>query len=347
MPDAVAAPLGVKLLGPSALAGLLRSLGQPAYRQKQLTNWLYGRSVASYDEMTDLPASLRAELAAHAPLTLPSLVARQESADGTRKYLWRLADGTAVESVGIPSGGRLTVCFSTQAGCRMRCSFCATGSGGFVRDLGPGEMVDQVALVASDFQARASNAVAMGQGEPFDNYEAVLDGLALMNAEAGLGIGARHLTVSTCGLVPGIARFATEPHQYTLAISLHSAIQATRDSLMPGVRRYRLAALRSAIVAYTQATSRRVSLEYALIDGVNDTPAELDALVTFCRGMMCHVNLIPLNPISDSGARRASGTRVSAFLSILTSMGVEASIRSERGADIDAACGQLRQRAGV
>lgn len=331
-------------LGIDGLADLLAGLGQPAYRTRQLTTWLYARLAGSFDEMTDLPGALRAALASSWTIGLPTLVEVQHSSDGTRKYLWRLADGVLVESVGIPAGPRLTVCFSTQAGCAMGCTFCATGRGGFVRNLLAGEMAWQVALVARDFGMRASNAVAMGQGEPFANYEAVLSGLRLMNADAGLGIGARHLTISTCGIIPGIERLAREPEQFTLAVSLHSAVQATRDGIMPGVRRWSLEALKAALVDYTQRTGRRPTLEFALTAEVNDTPAEVSALVSFARGWMCHVNLIPLNPVKGSGAECSPGPRVTDIARELTAAGVEVSVRTERGVDIDAACGQLSQR---
>jgi len=337
--------IGIKALGPGGLERLVALGGQPTFRAKQLTQWLYARGVASYDEMTDLPAQWRADLAESVPLTIPSLVTRQVSdIDGTRKYLWSLADGVTVESVGLPTSDRLTVCFSTQAGCAMGCAFCATGAGGLTRDLAPGEMVDQVRLVGEDFGIRVTNAVAMGQGEPFANYDATLDALRLMNSKDGLGIGARHLTVSTCGLITGIRRFAQEPEQFTLAISLHSAVQATRDRLMPGVRGTSLSALRDEVARYAEKTGRRPSFEYALIEGVNDSPEELTALIDYTRGLLCHVNLIPINPVPDSPMRRSSIRSAEAFVRDLASAGTESSIRAERGADIDAACGQLRQR---
>lgn len=326
------------------LAAALASLGQPAYRRKQLVAWLYARLAASFDVMSDLPGTLRSGLAEHYTLQHPVAEEVQRSADGTRKYLWRLADGVAVESVGIPAGDRLTVCFSTQAGCAMGCTFCATGSGGFVRNLLPGEMAWQVALVARDFGMRASNAVAMGQGEPFANYDATLGALRLMNASEGLGIGARHLTISTCGVIPGIERLAREPEQFTLAVSLHSAVQRTRDRLMPGSRRWPLATLQAALIDYTQRTGRRPTLEFALIAGQNDTPEEVRALVEFARGWMSHVNLIPVNPVAGTGAERSEQARVAEVAAILASAGVEASVRTERGTDIEAACGQLTQR---
>jgi len=327
------------------LARTLAELGAPSFRTSQVVRWLYGRGVDGYDAMTDLPASLRDLLKQSHPFGSASIVERRESRDGTRKYLVEFADGVSVETVGLPDGDRLTVCFSTQAGCAMGCSFCATGRAGLVRDLTPGEMVRQILLVARDFDRRVTNAVAMGQGEPFRNYDAVLAALRFLNSEDGAGIGARHITVSTCGLLPGIARFATEPEQFTLAVSLHSAVQATRDRLMPGVSGVPLSALRAAIVAYAVATGRRPTLEYALAEGVNDTDAELEALVRFCRGMLVHVNLIPINPVDGAGLRRSTTERARAFRDTLHAAGVEASIRVERGADIEAACGQLRQRA--
>lgn len=336
---------GIKALDAAGLERLVSSAGHPAYRARQLQRWLYSRATRSYDEMSDLPATLRSELAATLPLAVPKLADRQVSGiDGTRKYLWRLADETTVESVGLPAGDRLTVCFSTQAGCAMGCAFCATGRTGLVRDLAPGEMVDQVTLVAEDFGRRVTNAVAMGQGEPFANYDATIAALRFMNADDGAGIGARHLTVSTCGLLRGIERFAGEPEQFTLAVSLHSAVQETRNRLMPGVAGYRLDALRTSLEAYGRRTGRRPSLEYALVEGVNDTAEELAALEGFTRGLLCHVNLIPMNPVSNSGFQRGSADATRKFVAALSAAGTEVSVRAERGADIDAACGQLRQR---
>lgn len=335
----------IKALRPAALARLVSDLGEPAYRVHQLIAWLHGRGCASFADMTDLPAALRGRLAAEWSVGASAVAARQVSAlDGTRKYLVRFADGEGVESVGLPAGRRLTVCFSTQAGCAMGCAFCATGEGGLSRDLTAGEMVDQVRLVAEDLERRATNAVAMGQGEPFANYDATLAALRLLNAPEGLGIGARHLTVSTCGLLPQIRRFAAEPEQFTLAVSLHSAVQRTRDLLMPAMRRYPLVQLRADLEEYAAAAGRRPTLEYALIADVNDGDSELTALVEFCRGLPCHVNLIPMNPVVDSGLARAGRVRVRAFARALRAADVEVSERVERGADIDAACGQLRRR---
>jgi 23S rRNA (adenine2503-C2)-methyltransferase len=327
----------------AGLEGALRDLEQPAFRVPQVLRWVYQRGASSFGEMTDLPKALREELERRFSFALPTVVARQESADGTRKFLIRFADGVSVETVGLPAGDRLTVCFSTQAGCAMGCAFCATGRGGLVRGLGPGEIAAQALLVAADFGRRATNAVAMGQGEPFADYASTLGGLRLLNDPDALGVGARHITVSTCGLLPGIRRLAGEPEQFTLAVSLHSAVQATRDRLMPGVRTYPLTALRTELSEYFAASGRRPTLEYALIGGVNDTGAELAALLRFCRRMPFHVNLIPVNPVAETGADRPGAERVEAFRRALADAGIEASVRVERGADIDAACGQLKQ----
>lgn len=338
--------IGIKALRVDEVTTLVSELGQPGFRAGQLVRWLYSRGAGSFEEMSDLPASMRSALAERYALPYPEVVELQTSSDGTRKYLLRLGDGATVETVGLPSGDRLTVCFSTQVGCAMGCSFCATGKSGLVRDLGPGEMVDQLRVVSEDFGSRVSNAVAMGQGEPFANYVATLGALRIMNSKDGLGIGARHLTVSTCGLIQGIRRFSAEPEQFTLAVSLHSAVQATRDELMPGVRGLSLGALRTALAEYASATGRRPSLEYALIEGVTDTPNELAALVEYCRGLHVHVNLIPINPVAGTGFSRATSARAEEFIAELGRAGTEASVRTERGADIDAACGQLKQRSG-
>jgi 23S rRNA (adenine2503-C2)-methyltransferase len=336
---------GVLALDRSGLGAWLADAGQPHFRTGQLIRWLYQRGAASYEDMTDLPAGLRETLAGLLPLRRPHLEAREVSKfDGTRRYVWRLADGATVESVGLPAENRLTVCFSTQAGCAMGCSFCATGAGGLVRDLGAGEIAEQVRLVGEDFGVRVTNAVAMGQGEPFANYDATIGGIRLMNDPDGLGIGARHITVSTCGLIAGIERFASEPEQFTLAVSLHSAIQSTRDQLMPALRTQALPLLRNALERYAESTGRRPSLEYALVDGLNDSAGELAALIGFCAGLLCHVNLIPVNPVGECGHGRPESGRVQAFLGGLTEAGIQATVRTERGTDIEAACGQLTQR---
>ncbi len=333
----------IKALSEPELVSILRDAHQPVFRAHQLVKWLYGKHAASYDDMTDLPQTLRTFLEETHPLLPSRLIERQIAADNTRKYLIELADGVRVESVGIPASDRLTVCFSTQAGCAMGCVFCATGNGGFQRNLLPGEMLDQLQIVAEDYGCRVSNAVGMGQGEPFANYDATLGALRLMNSADGLHIGARHITVSTCGIIPMINRFADEPEQFTLAISLHAAIQSTRDQIMPGVRNYPLKALRESLLSYTKKTNRRPTLEYALIAGVNDSDEHLAALIAFCENMLVHVNLISLNSIADSSFKDAGKRRAQLFERTILRAGIEASIRVSRGGDISGACGQLAQ----
>ena len=337
----------IKGLSRAQLQDSLKEMGQPSFRAKQLEQWLYGKSVRSFQEMTNLSASLREDLAAAYQLGFPTIAARQDSSDTTRKYLLRFHDETTVETVGIPSrdAKRLTVCFSTQAGCAMGCTFCATGQSGWTRNLSCGEMVDQVALMGEEFSTRVDNVVAMGQGEPFANYDALLSALRFINSKDGLGIGARHITVSSCGITDGILRFADEPEQFTLAISLHSAIQKTRDSLMPGLKNYPISSLKNSLREYTEKSGRRVSIEYSPMAGINDSHEDLKALMTFCHGLACHVNLIPLNPIEGS-AFKPSGHLIE-FRDTLSGKGFETSIRNSRGGDIDGACGQLRQKLSI
>lgn len=326
------------------LSQTMYAIGQPTFRTKQVLEWLWARHAGSYDDMTNLPKDLRETLAEKLPIERGSVIAKQVSADGTRKYLVAFSDGVSVEMVGIPSKDRLTVCISTQAGCAMGCTFCATGLQGLVRNLSCGEIAQQVGLVAADFGLRVSNVVVMGQGEPFANYDNVMDALEIINAGWGYGIGARHITVSTSGLIAGISQFAAEPHQYTLAVSLHSAIQATRDSLMPGLRTQKLPELLRALQEYFATTSRRPSLEYALIAGVSDTAAEIAALGEFAARAKCHVNLIPINVVAGVSARPTKHFEAQRIASELErTHHVTATIRTERGSDIAAACGQLKQ----
>lgn len=326
------------------LEELLGELGQPKFRAKQVEDWVWSKNAQSFDEMTNLPKALREELAKHVTLGGVTEVARQVSVDGSRKYLLRLSDGVSVECVGMPSRNRLAVCVSSQAGCAMGCSFCATGGAGLTRSLTAAEIYEQVMHVRDDFNMRVTSVVLMGQGEPFMNYDATLAALRRLNSPDGAGIGARHLTVSTCGVIPQIMRFANEPEQFTLAISLHSAVQKTRNTLMPGVRKYSLVNLYNAMGEYVNKTGRRPTYEYALIGGVNDTENELQALCDFCEGTLAHVNLIQLNEVEGSKLRPSTDAKAQDFVRRLASVGVEATIRNSRGADIDAACGQLKQR---
>ena len=333
-------------LSTAEITEYLQAAGQPAFRLKQLLEWLFVREAKTYDEMTNLPASLRAQLAKALPLVPLSLENRRVSVDGTRKYLFGLADGNLVETVGIPSGTddapRLTVCFSTQVGCAMGCAFCATGEEGFTRNLGMGEIVCQVLEVQRDFGCRVTNLVAMGQGEPFANYEMLLDALRVLNNPKGIAIGARKITVSTSGIISGIRKFAAEPQQFTLAVSLHSARQAERNRMMPGLAGQPLRELRRALFDYVQATNRRVTLEYLMMAGANDRDEDLDALLAFCDGLLCHVNLLPLNPIAGSSLKPSKDAVMAKWIEALEGAGVEATIRRSRGSDIQGACGQLK-----
>ncbi len=326
------------------LAEILSELGQPSFRTKQVEEWVWSKNAQSFDDMTNLPKSLREALAQRLTLGGVEEVARQVSVDGSRKYLLRYPDGVSVECVGMPSRGRLAVCASSQAGCAMGCAFCATGAAGLTRSLTASEIYEQVMHVRDDFNDRVTSVVLMGQGEPFMNYDASLGALRRLNDPEGAGIGARHLTVSTCGVIPQIMRFANEPEQFTLAISLHSAVQRTRNALMPGVRKYSLINLYNVMGEYVNKTGRRPTYEYALIGGINDTESELQALCDFCEGTLAHVNLIQLNEVEGSKFRPSTELRAQDFVRRLANVGVEATIRNSRGSDIDAACGQLKQR---
>ncbi len=334
----------IKTYALSELPSLMKELGQPSFRAQQLTEWLYQRHVSSYDEMTNLPAALRAALSERFPLTMPEIVNRQVSRDGTRKYLIEFDDGIRVETVAIPSrgGDRLTVCFSTQAGCAIGCAFCATGREGFARNLTPGEIVDQVLIAQDDMGKRVTNVVGMGQGEPFLNYDNTMAALRILNNKKGLEIGARHISVSTCGILPGIERFSEEPEQFTLAVSLHAARQGVRDLLMPNVARFKLGNLKSALQEYIAKTNRRVTLEYIMIDGVNDADEDLKALQKFCANLLCHVNLIPINAIEGSVFQPSEPETINRWLNAIQKKGTEATLRDSRGSDIDGACGQLK-----
>lgn len=334
----------IRLLTLEELQDLVKELGQPAFRAKQLNVWIHDKNVCSFDEMTNLPAALREKLSERFSFNVPVELVKQVSKDGSRKYLLQFSDGVSVETVGMPNRNKLAVCISSQAGCAMGCAFCATGLAGLSRSLTAQEMVDQVLHVARDFGERVTSVVFMGQGEPFANFDATVQALRILNDPDGLAIGARHLTVSTCGVIPGIRRFAELPEQFTLAISLHSAIQGTRNQLMPGVKKYTLLRLHEAIQLYVEKTGRRPTYEFAMIDGINDTNPEMQALVDFCAGTLCHVNLIQLNNIPDSPFRPSPIEKVESLQRRLTMHGVETTIRNSRGSDIDAACGQLKQR---
>lgn len=343
----------IQSLNISQIPRIVDELGQPKFRAKQLTGWLYQKNASSYDEMTNLPKAMRAKLEDGFPLVKPLVVDKQTSRDGTRKYVLEFSDGARVEAVGIPSTDKkerkdepkhLTVCFSTQAGCAMGCAFCATGHEGLTRNLSSAEMICQINAVQEDFGHRVTNLVSMGQGEPFQNYDATLDALRFANSKNGLEIGARHITISTCGILSGIRKLAGEPEQFTLAVSLHSAIQETRDMLMPRCSNIPLTKLKEALVSYCAASGRRVSLEYLLINSVTDTKQSLEALIAFCDGLLCHVNLLNVNEVVGSPYHPTSPAIQQEWVHKLKMTGKEATVRNSRGADIDGACGQLKNK---
>lgn len=325
------------------LRDLLQGLGEPAFRGKQVFSWL-SRGVTGFDEMSNLPLFLRERLKETCALSVPKAVRKQASArDGTIKYLWELADGNCIESVLMRYRHGNTVCISSQVGCRMGCAFCASTIAGKVRDLTPGELLDQVIFTQKDSGAPISNIVLMGIGEPMDNLDAVLKFLELVNHPDGLNIGMRHISLSTCGVLPGIRRMAELGLQLTLSVSLHAPDRETRSRLMPVNRAYDVEDLFAACHDYFGKTGRRISFEYAMIDGVNDQDWQADLIAKRLRGMPGHVNLIPLNDVAESPFRPSR--RTAAFQKRLESHGLTATVRRSLGGDIDAACGQLRRKA--
>ena len=321
----------------------LRAMGEPAFRGKQVFTWLH-RGAASYDDMTNLPKALRERLAEECPFTVPQVARKQTSArDGTIKYLWRLGDGNCIETVLMRYHHGNTVCISSQVGCRMGCAFCASTIAGKVRDLTPAEMLDQVLFTQVDSGLEVSNIVLMGIGEPLDNFDNVMRFLELVNHPDSLNIGMRHISLSTCGLVPGIRRLSELELQLTLSVSLHAPDSETRSRIMPVNRAYDVEELFAACHDYFRRTGRRISFEYAMIDGVNDHDWQADLIVKRLRGMPGHVNLIPLNEVAESPFKPSR--RVSAFQKRLEDQGVTATVRRSLGGDIDASCGQLRRKA--
>ncbi|MGE5560952.1 MAG: 23S rRNA (adenine(2503)-C(2))-methyltransferase RlmN [Chloroflexota bacterium] len=328
------------------LRSFLSELGQPGYRAKQLMDWLYVKRVGSFAEMTNLPLSLRQALDERGSVERRPLLARQRSADGLTSKLLIDVGGQAIETVLMRHDYGNTVCISTQAGCRMGCAFCASTLGGLARDLRPGEMADQLLACGDELPAdRVTHVVLMGSGEPLENYANVVAFLRLANNPAAFGISYRRMTLSTCGIVPAIHRLAGEGMPITLAVSLHAPNDALRTELMPVNRRFPLAELIPACAEYARVTGRRVTLEYAMIDGVNDSPREARQLADLVRDFPGHINLIPINPVVERGLRPSGPAAVARFQSILAERGVGATVRREMGGDIDAACGQLRWRA--
>ncbi len=333
------------------LKSLMKSLGFPSFRGSQLYHWIHKNHCFSYDQMHTLPKNLRVKLEEEYPLPVVHIKDKQVSQDGTRKYILQLTDGALVETVGIPSLSlsedsvdRLTVCVSSQVGCAMQCSFCATGKEGFTRNLSAEEIIQQLSIVGEDFNERVSNIVFMGQGEPFLNFNEVNLALDEFNNPESFAIGARHITLSTCGILKGIQDLSLDPRQFTLAISLHSAIQEVRNELLPRCAKFDLQALQETLIQYQQQTSRRITFEYLLINDVNDRNQDLEALITFCKPLHCHINLIPWNAIEGFSYKSSSINHVNQWCSELTNHGIAASVRHSKGSDIAGACGQLKNQ---
>ncbi len=326
------------------LGALFKEMGQPAFRAKQVYTWLH-KGVRSYEEMTNLPKALRDALAEKYPLCIPQVVRKQASQkDGTIKYLWQLSDGNCVETVLMKYHYGNTVCISTEVGCRMGCAFCASTLGGLVRKLEPFEMLDQVLFTQVDSGQPISHIVLMGIGEPLDNFDNVMRFLELVNSESGMNISMRHISLSTCGLVPMIDRLAEKKLQLTLSVSLHAPNDEIRNTIMPVNKAYPTEELLAACRRYYEKTSRRISFEYAMINGVNDTPAAAKELIRRLKGLPAHFNLIPLNHVEESPLKPSTKQAVANFQKMLEDAGIPATVRRTLGGDIDASCGQLRRK---
>lgn len=334
----------LRSMTPQELTQLLKELGQPAFRAKQIFTWLH-KGVRSYEEMTNLPKPLRDLLQEQYPLLPPQVVRKQESKkDGTIKYLWELSDGNCVETVLMRYHYGNTVCISTEVGCRMGCVFCASTLGGLVRRLEPREMLEQVLFTQLDSGLPISHIVLMGIGEPLDNFDNVMRFLELVNSPEGMNISMRHISLSTCGLVPGIDKLAEKKLQLTLSVSLHAPTDEIRNTMMPVNKAYSTQELLSACRRYYEKTGRRISFEYAMVDGVNDTPEAAKTLLRRLKGLPAHMNLIPLNHVEESPLKPSSKQAVQQFQSILEQGGIPATVRRTLGSDIDASCGQLRRK---
>jgi 23S rRNA (adenine2503-C2)-methyltransferase len=341
---------GIKSLLLSELQEKLREFAEPSYRAGQIMNWLYEKRASGFEEMSDLPQALRARLAKNFSMSKLGVVRVLGSGDATRKFLFSLEDGNLIESVLIPASpalygqksDRRTACVSTQVGCAYGCRFCASGLDGFSRNLRANEIVNQIMAIESASGEKIDNIVFMGMGEPLANFDNVMRSIRILNAPWGLGIGARHITVSTSGLAPQIRKLADEPLQIRLAISLHGATDEVRDQIMPINRRYNLETLLSACDDYVERKKQRLTFEYILIAGVNDTDDQAHLLAAHARRLAAKVNLIPYNTVQGLPWSRPSQNRQEKFLSILQRRGIPATLRREKGGDIDAACGQLR-----
>jgi len=336
--------MNIKSMTLPELTAALKELGQPAFRGKQVYTWLH-KGVRSYEEMSNLPKNLRELLAEKYPICPPEVVRKQESKkDGTIKYLWKLVDGNCVETVLMRYNYGNTVCISTEVGCAMGCAFCASTIGGLVRRLEPFEMLDEVLFTQIDSGLPVSRVVLMGIGEPLDNFDNVMRFLELVNSEEGMNISMRHISLSTCGLIPRIDKLAEKKLQISLAISLHGPNNEIRSRVMPVNKAYPIEDLLEACRRYYAATSRRIHFEYAMIDGVNDREEHAKELLRRLKGLPAHFNLIPLNHVEESPLKPSSKAAVAKFQKILEDGGITATVRRTLGSDIDASCGQLRRK---
>ena len=320
------------------------SLGEKKYRAEQIFKWIYVEKVKEFDEMTNLSLELREKLKANYTMCNYKILRKQESSDGTKKYLFDVLDSNAIETVLMQYHHGKTICVSSQIGCKMGCKFCASTGIQFVRSLTAGEIVEQILAVEQDIADKISNVVFMGIGEPFDNYDNVMKAIRIINNQKGLNIGARHISVSTSGLVPRIYDFANEDLQCTLSISLHATNDEKRSSMMPVNKRYSIEELMDACRYYIDKTNKRISFEYALAKDNNDNLNDAKELVKLLKGMLCHVNLIPINKIENGNYTKSTNENIIKFRDYLNDNGIVATIRRELGSDIDAACGQLRRK---
>ena len=336
--------MNLKSMTQPEIGAVLKELGQPAFRAKQVYTWLH-KGVRSYDEMTNLPKGLRDVLSEKYPIHAPKAVRKQESKkDGTIKYLWQLSDGNCVETVLMRYNYGNTVCISTEVGCAMGCAFCASTIGGLVRRLEPFEMLDEVLFTQLDSGLPISRIVLMGIGEPLDNFDNVMRFLELVNSEDGMNISMRHISLSTCGLIPKIDALAEKKLQISLAISLHGPNNEIRGKVMPVNRAYPIEDLLEACRRYFAATGRRIHFEYAMIDGVNDREEDAKEILRRMKGLPAHFNLIPLNHVEESPLKPSSKAAVARFQKTLEDGGITATVRRTLGGDIDASCGQLRRK---
>ncbi len=333
----------LKSLPLSQMTLFFSQMGEPKFRAKQVYTWLH-RGVTDFSQMSDIPLSLRQKLDETCFITAPKIARKQVSQkDGTVKYLWELGDGNCVESVLMQYHHGNTICISSEVGCPMGCKFCASTLGGLVRRLSPAEMLDQVLFAQLDSGKEISNIVLMGIGEPLDNFDNVMTFLELVNSPEGLNIGMRHISLSTCGIVPKILTLAEKKLQLTLSVSLHSPEDESRSAIMPVNKTYPVDMLLDACREYVKITGRRVSFEYTMIDGVSDSPAQAELLAKKLKGICAHVNMIPLNTVAESGLKTSKKEAIAKFQSILEEHGIPATIRRTLGSDIDASCGQLRR----